>query len=45
MMNEQPYVSNDNQAWDAAPQGPFHCLNLTFPADNARREHFLAVLP
>ncbi len=32
----------DKQA--ASQEGPVECLGMTFPDDNARREHFLGIL-
>ncbi|OPX79394.1 MAG: DNA methylase [Methanosaeta sp. PtaB.Bin039] len=32
------------QLGTAKPQGPVECLGMSFPDDNARREHFLGIL-
>jgi len=32
------------QLGTAKPQGPVECLGISFPDDNARREHFLGIL-
>jgi DNA modification methylase len=43
-------VKSDDNPWLFAeqyaskPNGPLECLGITFPDDNARREHFLGIL-
>jgi len=45
-MAKHNYTDGDSffQMDTAKAQGPVECLGLTFPDDNARREHFLGVL-
>lgn len=41
-MSDQPTLFPDQH--EANPQRPVECLGMTFPDDNARREHFLSIL-